>query len=189
MTREARRGERRLSCGSLHWHQVLLEPRHSFTSPESWIPRDWQFPLNRAPTWLATHWPQLVIAVWVSAIVTKGQWQNESDSLQRIQCKPIISKDGQQVTNHGQWVANHCQQVTNCHQQPFLLMMLFWWFGAMSQAQLPWNVCSFLPVNFSFLNHVGQKLLHVQWLCLFHVHLSSQCEHHALFPTTSSHFV
>ena len=35
MTREARRGERRLSRGSLHWHQVLLEPGHSFMSPES----------------------------------------------------------------------------------------------------------------------------------------------------------
>ena len=27
-----------------------MEPGHSFTSPESWTPRDWQLPLNRAPT-------------------------------------------------------------------------------------------------------------------------------------------
>ena len=33
MTREARRRERRLSHRSLHWHQVLLEPGHSFMSP------------------------------------------------------------------------------------------------------------------------------------------------------------
>ena len=43
-------GERRLSCGSLRRHQVLMEPGHSFTSPESWTPRNWQSPLNRAPT-------------------------------------------------------------------------------------------------------------------------------------------
>ena len=34
MTREARRGERRLSLGSLHQHQVLLEPGHFFMNPQ-----------------------------------------------------------------------------------------------------------------------------------------------------------
>ena len=48
MTRDARRGERRLSHGSLHQRQVLLEPGHSFTSPKSWTSRDWQSPLNWA---------------------------------------------------------------------------------------------------------------------------------------------
>ena len=50
MTREARRGERGLSCGSLHWHQVLSEPGHSFTSHESWMFGDWPLPLNWAPS-------------------------------------------------------------------------------------------------------------------------------------------
>ena len=49
MMREARRGERGLSCGSLHWHQVWSEPGHPVMSPESWMPQDWQWPLNRAP--------------------------------------------------------------------------------------------------------------------------------------------
>ena len=39
MLRDTRRGKRRLSCGSLHQHQVLLEPGHSFTSPKSWLSR------------------------------------------------------------------------------------------------------------------------------------------------------
>ena len=50
MTREARRGERRLSLRSLHRHQVLLEPRHYFTGSESWMHWDWQSPLNWAPS-------------------------------------------------------------------------------------------------------------------------------------------
>ena len=50
MTRDARRGQRRLSHGSLHRHQVLLEPGHSFTSPKFWTPRDWRSPLNQAPS-------------------------------------------------------------------------------------------------------------------------------------------
>ena len=50
MTRDAGERERRLSHGSLHRHQVLKEPGHSFMSPEFWLPRDWQSPLNRAPT-------------------------------------------------------------------------------------------------------------------------------------------
>ena len=55
MTRDTR-GERGLSHGSLRCHQVLMEPGYSFTSPESWIPRDWQSPLNWAPTMTAcTH--------------------------------------------------------------------------------------------------------------------------------------
>ena len=40
MTREARRGERELSCRSLHWHHVQSKPGHSFTSPKSWMPQD-----------------------------------------------------------------------------------------------------------------------------------------------------
>ena len=50
MTRDARGKDRRLSRGSLCRHQVLLEPGHSFMSPKSWIPQDWQSPLNWAPS-------------------------------------------------------------------------------------------------------------------------------------------
>ena len=50
MTKETMRGDRELSCGSIHWHQVLSEPGHSLTSPESWMPQDWQSPLNQAPS-------------------------------------------------------------------------------------------------------------------------------------------
>ena len=39
MTKEARRGERKLSCGSKHQHQVSSEHGHSFMSPES--PTNW----------------------------------------------------------------------------------------------------------------------------------------------------
>ena len=46
--KKARKQERKLSPGSMHWHHVLSEPRHSFTSPESWTPWDWQLPLNWA---------------------------------------------------------------------------------------------------------------------------------------------
>ena len=41
MTKEARRGERELSCRSMHWHHVLSELGHSFMGPESWTPWDW----------------------------------------------------------------------------------------------------------------------------------------------------
>ena len=55
MTREARRRERKLSLESWHWHQVLLEPGHSFTGSKSWTPWNWQLPLNRAPSQLSPH--------------------------------------------------------------------------------------------------------------------------------------
>ena len=48
MTSEARRGERRFSCGSMHWHHVPSKPKHSFTSHKSWMPWDWRSPLNQA---------------------------------------------------------------------------------------------------------------------------------------------
>ena len=49
MTRDAR-GERGLSHGSFTSASSSEEPGYLFTYPESWIPRDWQSPLNRAPT-------------------------------------------------------------------------------------------------------------------------------------------
>ena len=72
MTRDARGRERRLSRGSLHRHQVLMEPGHLFTSPESWTPWDWQSPLNRAPTHSARFFPLLqwsqfeLCAIWIA---------------------------------------------------------------------------------------------------------------------------
>ena len=57
MTRDAR-GERGLSHGSFASASSSEEPGYLFTNPKSWIPRDWQSPLNRAPT--------LWTAVWVA---------------------------------------------------------------------------------------------------------------------------
>ena len=51
MTRRARRGERELSCRSLHRRHVPSEPGH-FTSPKSWMPWDLRSPLKWAPSLL-----------------------------------------------------------------------------------------------------------------------------------------
>ena len=49
MKRDAR-GESGLSHGSFASASSSEEPGYLFTCPESWTPRDWQSPLNRAPT-------------------------------------------------------------------------------------------------------------------------------------------
>ena len=66
----------------MHWHQVLLEPRHSFTSPESSTHREWQLPLN----WSPSFWVEFQMLFWVRvltewgfqcpfAVAIAGQWK------------------------------------------------------------------------------------------------------------------
>ena len=64
--KEARKG---VSHGSLHRHQVLLEPRHSFTSPKSWTPWDWQSPLNWAPSDVSVCFCHCTILFTISFLV------------------------------------------------------------------------------------------------------------------------
>ena len=45
------------------WHDVLSKTGHFFTSPQSWMPRDWWLPLNQAPSALCWPWIAFVAAL------------------------------------------------------------------------------------------------------------------------------
>ena len=98
MTREARWGERGLSSGSLHWHQVLLEPGQSFISPKSWTPWDWQLPLNWAPS----PSPDL----WLS-IPVEGEWEKKEASCgEPISQCPMLWQAGRACRTHPRGLMN-----------------------------------------------------------------------------------
>ena len=118
MTRDTRRGEMRLSRGSLHRHQVLLEPGHSFTSPESWIPWDWRLSLNWAPSsgWTRASYP-----------TDNGHMLMKNVQQPKLFCHPnasTLSKDLSSTTEGDSMLRRTCSIIVMLVYDVFLAPML-----------------------------------------------------------------